>query len=137
MDPEVEARLAPMLAEAAQRLLQTNQAQVQQQQAQQQAQDPIIQMQQQELAIKQAEQQRKAAKDAADIELRKSQQRIEAARIMSQNETSMKQATLRARVDLATDCLQRKHDKTLQNKEIMSDALKTIFQSKNKPTKGE
>lgn len=137
MDPEVEARLAPMLAEAAQRLLQTNQAQVQQQQAQQQAQDPIIQMQQQELAIKQAEQQRKAAKDAADIELRKSQQRIEAARIMSQNETSMKQATLRARVDLATDGLQRKHDRTLQNKEIMSDALKTIFQSKNKPTKGE
>lgn len=137
MDPEVEARLAPMLAEASQRLLQSNQAQAAQQQAMQQAQDPIIQMQQQELAIKQAEQQRKAAKDAADIALRKSQQSIEAARIMSQNETAMKQATLRARVDLAKDKMQQGHDQSVQNREIMADALKTVFQSKNKPTKGE
>ena len=137
MDPEVEARLAPMLAEASQRLLQSNQAQVAQQQAMQQAQDPIIQMQQQELAIKQAEQQRKAAKDAADIALRKSQQSIEAARIMSQNETTMKQAELRARVDLVKDKMQQGHDHAVQNREIMADALKTVFQSKNKPTKGE
>jgi hypothetical protein len=86
MNPEVEARLAPMLAQAAQRLLSQNQAQVAQQQAQQQAQDPIIQMQQQELAMKQAEIQRKAQKDQADIELRKRQQEIEAGRIISQNE---------------------------------------------------
>lgn len=86
MNPEVEARLAPMLAQAAQRLLSQNQAQVAQQQAQQQAQDPIIQMQQQELAMKQAEIQRKAQKDQADIELRKRQQEIEAGRIISQAE---------------------------------------------------
>ena len=86
MNPEVEARLAPMLAQAAQRLLSQNQAQVAQQQAQQQAQDPIIQMQQQELAMKQAEIQRKAQKDMADIELRKRQQEIEAGRIISQAE---------------------------------------------------
>jgi hypothetical protein len=86
INPEVEARLAPMLAQAAQRLLAQNQAQVAQQQAQQQAQDPIIQMQQQELAIKQAEVQRKAQKDQADIDLRKRQQEIEAGRIIAQNE---------------------------------------------------
>lgn len=90
MNPEVEARLAPMLAQAAQRLLSQNQAQVAQQQAQQQAQDPIVQMQQQELAIKQAEIQRKAQKDQADIELRKRQQEIEAGRIIAQNEFQQK-----------------------------------------------
>jgi hypothetical protein len=80
MNPEVEARLAPMLAQAAQRLLQQNQAEVAQQQAQQAQQDPIVQMQQQELQIKMAEQQRKAAKDQMDAQLRQQQQHIEAGR---------------------------------------------------------
>ena len=53
MDPRVEAQLAPLLAQAAQQLLQQNQQQVAQQQAQAQAQDPMVQMQQQEIAIKQ------------------------------------------------------------------------------------
>ena len=48
MTPEVEARLSPLLAQAAQQLLQMNQQEAQQQQAQQQAQDPLVQMQQQE-----------------------------------------------------------------------------------------
>lgn len=81
MDPEVEARLAPMLAQAAQQLLQQNQAQAAQQQAQQLAQDPVIQMQQQELNIKQQDLQRKASKDAADINLKEQQQQIDRERI--------------------------------------------------------
>ena len=84
INPEVEARLAPMLAQAAQRLLQQNQAQTAQQQAQKMAQDPVVQMQQAELAIKQAEQQRKAAKDQVDAQLRMQQQQIEATRIAAQ-----------------------------------------------------
>jgi len=81
MNPEVEARLAPMLAEAATRLLQQNQAQVAQQQAQQQAQDPIIQMQQQELQLKAQEQQRKEAKDMADVALKQEQLALEKQKI--------------------------------------------------------
>lgn len=81
MNPEVEARLAPMLAEAATRLLQQNQAQVAQQQAQQQAQDPIIQMQQQELQLKAQEQQRKEAKDMADIAIKQEQLMLESKKI--------------------------------------------------------
>ncbi len=88
MDPEVEARLAPLLADAAQRLLMQNQAQAAQQQAQQQAQDPIVQMQQQELALKGQEQQRKAAKDAADIMLKQEQLGIEKERIAAQTKTA-------------------------------------------------
>lgn len=52
---EVEIALSGMMAQAANQVLQQNQAQMAQQQAQQQAQDPIIQMQQQELQLKQQE----------------------------------------------------------------------------------
>lgn len=73
MDPEVEAKLAPMLAQAATQLLQMNKSQAAQQQAQQQAQDPLLQLQQQEVQIKAADQQRKAAKDMADAQLKQQQ----------------------------------------------------------------
>jgi hypothetical protein len=96
MDPEVEARLAPLLAQAAQQLLQMNQGQAQQQQAAKQAQDPLIQMQQQELQIKAQEQQRKAAKDQIDAQLKASQQQIEKDRILAQQQTADKQTQLNA-----------------------------------------
>lgn len=84
MDPEVEAKLAPLLAQAAQRLVQKNQSEMAQQQAKQQMQDPLIQMQMQELQIKQAEQQRKAQKDQIDAQLKAQQIQIEQARIAAQ-----------------------------------------------------
>ena len=99
MNPEVEARLAPMLAEAATRLLQQNQAQVAQQQAQQQAQDPIIQMQQQELQLKAQEQQRKEAKDMADVALKQEQLTLEKQKIeadIKKNDDKLKFDSLKA-----------------------------------------
>jgi hypothetical protein len=117
MDPEVEAKLAPLLAQASQRLLQQNQAQVAQQQAAQQAQDPLIQMQQQELAIKQAEQQRKQQKDQMDAQLRQQQLQIEQQRIATQAqlETAKTQAQIQATDDrekakLAADMLKHISD---------------------------
>jgi hypothetical protein len=86
MTPEVEARLSPLLAQAAQQLLQMNQQEAQQQQAQQQAQDPLVQMQQQELQIKQAELERKKQKDAMDAQLKQQQMQIEKERIQSQEQ---------------------------------------------------
>jgi hypothetical protein len=86
INPEVEARLAPLLAQAAQRLFQKNSAETAKAQAQQAAQDPIVQMQQAELQIKAAEQQRKVAKDQVDAQLRMQQQQIEAARIATQTQ---------------------------------------------------
>ena len=99
MDPEVEARLAPLLAQASQRLLQQNQAQAAQQQAQQQAQDPLVQMQQKELQIKQAEQQRKSQKDQTDAQLKMEQIKVERARIAAQ--TAMEAAKSQSQKDSA------------------------------------
>jgi len=151
MAPEVEARLAPMLAQAAQRLLAQNQSQAAQQQAQQQAQDPIIQMQQQELQIKQAEQQRKAAKDAADIQLKQSQQQIESQRIQTQKATDDKRINmdaLKAAAQMQNDrkiemvktgisaiekAAKNKYDREKHQKDLMADGLKTAYtQTKQK-----
>lgn len=57
---DVEVQLAPLVAQAAQQLLQQNQAQAAQQQAQQQAQDPLVQMQQKELELKEKDLELKA-----------------------------------------------------------------------------
>ena len=72
---DVEVELSRLTAQAAQKLLAKDQAEMQQQQAQQQAQDPIVQMQQQELQLKAQDLQIKAQKTQADIAL--DQQRLE------------------------------------------------------------
>ena len=102
MDPQVEANLAPMLAQAAQQLLQQNQADVARQQAQQQAQDPLVQMQMQELQLKAAEQQRKAQKDQIDAQLKQQQIQVERERIAAQAQTASKQIQVDALKSAAT-----------------------------------
>jgi hypothetical protein len=121
MDPENEARLAPMLAMAAQRMLSMNQAQAAQQKAQQQAQDPIIQMQQKELAIKEQDVQRKAAKDMADVQLKSKQIDIDALKAAAdlqnkkQNENARRNVdALKAAVKVQEENKQRRQDATLE-----------------------
>ena len=83
---EMEVKVSQAAAQATQQLLQQHMQEAQQQQAQQQMQDPIIQMQMQELQIKQAEVQRKIAKDQADALARDKQLQIEMERINAQKE---------------------------------------------------
>jgi len=95
LPPEVEVQLSQLAAQAAAKLLQKDQAEAQAMQAAQQAQDPLVQMQMQELKIKEAEVQRKAAKDkidatakADDIRLREQEiagrQQLEALKVGAQ-----------------------------------------------------
>jgi hypothetical protein len=74
LPPEVEAQIAQLAAQAAGKLLQKDMAEAQAQQAQQQQEDPLIQMQQQELQIKQSDVQRKAQKDQTDAQLKAQKQ---------------------------------------------------------------
>jgi hypothetical protein len=157
MEPEVEARLSPMLAQAAQRLLQQNQGEQAQKKAQEQAQDPLVQMAQQELQIKQAEQQRKAQKDQADLELKKAQQQMDAMKALGQHQLDEK----RIKVDAIKAAGQMKNDKSkhmmdvginvlkhmsdkhhagnTQEKDLLHKGLQTTLQGMNrpKPTGGE
>ena len=65
----IQNQVARLSADAAQKLLQQNQADATQKQAQKMQEDPLIQMQQQELQIKQQESQAKAQKMQADTQL--------------------------------------------------------------------
>jgi len=122
MSPEVEARLSPMLAQAAQQLLQKNMQQAQQAQQQQQAQDPIIQMQQQELQLKAQENQRKAAKDQADNAIKAAQLQIERDRIQTQQATDDK----RIKMDAVKMAAQMQDDKQRHMMDMSIDVLKQL-----------
>ena len=120
IDPETEARLAPMLSMAAQRLLQQSQQQAQAAQAQQQAQDPIIQMQQQELQIKAQEQQRKAQKDQADIALKNKQLQIDALKTVATMQNQQRNEAANRNMDalktvatLQSENMHKKKDRAL------------------------
>jgi hypothetical protein len=84
MPEMLEVAISQKAAMAAQQLLQRNTQEQQAQQAQQAAQDPIIQMQQQELQIKQAEVDIKNRKLMADSAAKADQLAIERERIKSQ-----------------------------------------------------
>ena len=66
LSPEMEAQLAKLTADAAKQLVQANKSDQAQQQAQQQAQDPVVQMQQKELQLKEQE-----INNKKEIELKK------------------------------------------------------------------
>jgi hypothetical protein len=150
MSPEVEARLSPMLAQAAQQLLQKNQQEAQQAQQQQQAQDPIVQMQMQELQLKAQENQRKAAKDQADNAIKAAQLQIERDRIQTQQATDDK----RIKIDAIKTAVQMESDKQRHMTDIGVDVLKQLsnksheeqlrqmqeriqMRQRNQPKKGE
>jgi hypothetical protein len=133
MNPEVEARLAPMLAEAATRLLQQNQAQVAQQQAQQQMQDPIIQMQQQELQLKMQEQERKEAKDMADIALKQEQLLIEREKV----EADVKKNSDKVKFDALKTAATMRNDKEKLVATAGMDLLKAELTPPRQTRKGE
>ena len=122
MSPEVEARLSPMLAQAAQQLLQKNQQEAQQAQQQQQAQDPIVQMQMQELQLKAQENQRKAAKDQADNAIKAAQLQVERDRIQTQQATDDK----RIKMDAVKMAAQMQDDKQRHMMDMGVDVLKQL-----------
>ncbi len=81
---DMEVQISQMASQAADVLLQRNKTEVAAQQAQQAAQDPVIQMQAKELELKQAEEQRKAMKDQADVATDAARLELERERIASQ-----------------------------------------------------
>jgi hypothetical protein len=99
--PEMEVELSRLAAAGAQKLLAKDQAEAAQQQAQQVAQDPIVQMQQAELALKQAELQRKSTKDQLDAAAKADQLEIEKQRIEAQKEIAGMQVGAKAAKDKA------------------------------------
>jgi len=105
---EMEVEVSRMMAAAASKLLQKGQAEAAQQQAQQAAQDPLVQMQQQELALKAQEIEIKKQKLAMDAAAEADRIEIEKARIEAQEriaglQAGVKAASEKARLDAETE----------------------------------
>jgi len=98
---EMEVQISRMMAMAAGKLLQKDQAEVAQQQAQQAAQDPIVQMQQQELQIKAQEIEIKKQKLQIDAAAQADKIRIEEERIAAQKEIAGMQVGAKTAKDKA------------------------------------
>ena len=94
-----ELQISRLAAQAAEQLLQKNQAEQAQQQAQEMAQDPVIQMQQQELQLKAQEVQIKAQKTQAEIEAEKARLQIEIMRIQADERKVGAQLGMKAAAD--------------------------------------
>jgi len=96
---KVEVQLSRLAADAAQKLLQRNKTEIAAQQAQQAAQDPVIQMQQQELAIAQKEVEIKEKKLIADTAAKADQLQIERDRITSAERIAGLNAAIKVQTD--------------------------------------
>ena len=135
LSEDMEVNLARLVAEAGKQLTQTHQQEAAQKQAQQQQQDPLIQMQQKELQIKESEVQRKTQKDQADIQIKQSDLQRKAMKDMAdvkideaQLQLDEKELQLDAQKEGAKLAANRRKDNTQLDLDI--------FREKNKPTKG-
>ncbi len=119
MDKEIEARLAPLLAQAAQQLLANNQSAMAQQQAQKQAQDPVLQLQAAEAQLKHQDLQRKTTKDQSDAQMELKRLDIEREKIALRKfeiESGLK-------VDSLTAAAKIQAQKDIEGKKLQVDAI--------------
>ena len=142
MAPDMEVRVSQMAAQASQQLLQQHMQEAQQQKAQQQAQDPLIQMQQQELQIKQADLQRKSQKDMTDAQLKQEQIQTERMRIAMQQQLEGEKLSAKSESDrhqhdrqqasegFRTAADLHKHEQQLEHQQKMQE-----IQRKSQPKK--
>lgn len=130
MPEDVEVQLSRVVAQAAAKLLQKDQAEAAQQQAQQQAQDPMIQMQMQELQIKQMEVQSKAEIEKARLELdamkARSNESLQIARLHSED----KREGARIGIRVASQIEDAKIKQKMEGARIGIDVAKTLVQER-------
>ena len=130
---DVEKRISELVAEAASRVTQNAMMQAEQQRINEQMQDPLIQAKQAEIAIKEAEVQRKAQADAARLQLaaqkQQDQKELEERRISSQEQIAGANIGQKIASDLLDSNLQNKKQAAKEFKEgvdIAKDMVKDI-----------
>ena len=119
---DVEAQLSKLVAQAAAQLLQINKGQQAQQQAQQQMQDPLVQMQQQELAIKQQDAQTKAQKVQGELAIKQAELQFKSQQAQAQMAESPAMIAQRQQQEIAMQ-VQRHQQELQQAQEAHQQAL--------------
>ncbi len=126
---DIELELSRVVAIAAEKLLQKDQAEMAQQQAQQQAQDPLVQMQQQELQIKGMEVQGKLAlaekKLQADTALKAANLQLQQERLKSEDKRAGAQIGARLATQLEDNAVKQK----MEGARIGVEVARTLIQT--------
>ena len=131
MPEEVELQIARLAAAASNKLLQRDQNEMAAQQAQQAAQDPLVQIQQQELALKAQEVQIKQKKLMADAAAKADQLKIEEERIQSQERI----AGMNAALKVQKDKVELQDRREIEGAKLATDLMKSMQQKKEAPKK--
>mgnify|MGYP003676858433 CR=1 FL=1 len=132
---DVEKRISSLVAEAAARVLGTSQQRAEQERIEQQQKDPLILMKEREVAIKEAEVQRKSTEDQGRLQLdtmkAASRDELEKERLKSQNEL----AGMKLGQQIASDLIENEDKERKQNIEdykIGLDIAKNLTEDINK-----
>lgn len=125
---DIEKRISSLVAEAAKRVLGTSQQRAEQERIEAQQQDPLIQLKEREIAVKEAEVQRKAEDDKNRLQLDSvkaaNRDAIERERISNQTEV----AGAKIGQQIASDLLENEQ---LQNKKAVEDFMKGVDMAKD------
>ena len=125
---DIEKRISSLVAEAAKRVLGTSQQRAEQERIEAQQQDPLIQLKEREIAVKEAEVQRKAEDDKNRLQLDSAKaanrDAIERERISNQTEV----AGAKIGQQIASDLLENEQ---LQNKQAVEDFMKGVDMAKD------
>src|SRR5210317_126177 len=116
---DTEEELSRVTAEAAEKLLKSNNAEAQQQEAQKQQQDPLTQIQQRELAIKEQELEHKKQMDIAKLELE-----AQKAMMNNKNQTErLESENKREGARLGVALTKHSSDAQIQSQKIKNEAV--------------
>jgi hypothetical protein len=130
---DVEFDLASTVAKAAEKLLQKDSAEMAQMQAQRQAQDPLTQIQQRELALKEAEFQHKRELDLAKLNLDSQAKAANIANEQDRIASQERQEGARLGVKIATEKDKAERKDQLEGAKLGVEIAKSIAQN----TKGQ
>ena len=108
--PQIEVKVAQMAAQAAQQLLQQHTQEAQAAQAAQQQQDPLVQLQQQEMQVKQMDIQRKIEKDKSDAQVQQQKIALDNRKLDAQTQITGAQVVTKAQNDAASLAAKTKLD---------------------------
>lgn len=126
---DIEVQLARLVADAGKQVAQAHQQQAAQQQAQQQAADPLFQLEQQKVQVKQVEVQAKAQKLAADAQLAQAKQQADlqlaAQKLMLERE--------RVQIEAMKEGSRIQSQEKQNAQRLKLDALKVLATPKSKP----
>jgi hypothetical protein len=131
LPPEVEIALSGMMAQAAQQVLQQDQAQAAQAMAQQQAQDPVVQMQMQELQLKAQEIQLKEKKIMTDAAAAADKQRLEEEKVKGQLQLESLRVGAQIRESQAKHQFEQERAGVQMGADIAKNKKQMDFQARN------